>query len=322
MKTLAAARQELIEALVAEGGPEGISAGLLEKDEHLSDALAALFALKQDGVQLVFCGGSSLAKAHRLIERMSEDADLKVVLSPELMKLSGNQLRTRLSRLKNLITTTLAGTGLEMAPEGMRALNGNRYFSSQWRYQMAYESVVGLRPYLQVEFTVRNPVLPVENLPISRLIDDLAGRQVARLEAPTVALAETVAEKVLSFLRRFAQHRHGRMQQQWDVALARHLYDVHCAYLQNTGVVTAAAAAFPTLVEIDLLEFGRQFPAFQREPLQVLESALQCIESDTRIQDEYASHLLPLVYGGIKPAYADAFASFKTVAVAMLETLD
>lgn len=67
---------------------ENWPAGLLEKDEHLTDALRALFALPLDGMSLVFCGGTNLSKAHGLIERMSEDAELKIVLSSSSESLS------------------------------------------------------------------------------------------------------------------------------------------------------------------------------------------------------------------------------------------
>jgi len=43
--------------------------------------LKTIFELQFESVSLVFCGGTSLSKSHGLIERMSEDADLKVVLS-------------------------------------------------------------------------------------------------------------------------------------------------------------------------------------------------------------------------------------------------
>lgn len=54
MKSLAKDRQDLIDALVAEPTLGGITAGLLEKDEHLTDALRALFAVPLEGMQLVF----------------------------------------------------------------------------------------------------------------------------------------------------------------------------------------------------------------------------------------------------------------------------
>lgn len=71
MKVLRSERQDLIDALVAETAMGGITAGLLGKDEHLTDALRALFALPLDSMSLVFCGGTSLSKAHGLIEDKS-----------------------------------------------------------------------------------------------------------------------------------------------------------------------------------------------------------------------------------------------------------
>ena len=108
MRVLAPQRRELIEALIAEATSGGITAGLLEKDEHLTDALRALFALRLEGMQLVFCGGTSLSKAYGLIERMSEDADLKVVI-PDAGQASRAEIRRRLSSLKALVTETLTG---------------------------------------------------------------------------------------------------------------------------------------------------------------------------------------------------------------------
>ena len=225
MRVLAPQRQELIEALVAEAAPGRITAGLLEKDEHLTDALRALFALQPEGVQLVFCGGTSLSKAYGLIERMSEDADLKVVL-PDAGQASRAEIRRRLSALKAQVTETLAGIGLTEDKAKGQAFNENRYFC----YARHYASIAGLRPHLQIELTARTPVLPTEVRRITSLADALAGRSDHAFEVPVVAVAETVAEKSLSFLRRYAQHRAGLMRQAWDTALVRHLYDVHRTY--------------------------------------------------------------------------------------------
>ncbi len=315
MRVLAPQRQELIEALVAEAAPGRITAGLLEKDEHLTDALRALFALQPEGVQLVFCGGTSLSKAYGLIERMSEDADLKVVF-PDLDQ-SRAETRRRLSELRTLVTNTLAGIGLtEDKPKG-QAFNENRYFC----YARHYASIAGLRPHLQIELTARTPVLPTEVRRITSLADALAGRSDHAFEVPVVAVAETVAEKSLSFLRRYAQHRAGLMRQAWDTALVRHLYDVHRIYQRQPEVLAAARRAFPALVAGDQKEFGAQFPDFAAAPRQVLSGALRQARADAKIQAEFTGNLLPLVYGGDTPAFAQAFGDFNTVAEALLEVL-
>ena len=320
MRVLAPERRELIEALVAEAAPGGITAGLLEKDEHLTDALRALFALQPEGVQLVFCGGTSLSKAYGLIERMSEDADLKVVI-PDAGQASRAEIRRRLSALKALVTGTLAGIGLVEDPAKGLAFNENRYFCSEWSYARHYGSAAGLRPHLQIELTARTPVLPAQVCRITTLADQLAGRSDPAFEALVVAVAETVAEKVLSFLRRYAQHRAGLMRQAWDTALVRHLYDVHCIRQRQPEMLSEARRAFPALVAGDRKEFGAQFPDFAAAPRQVLSGALRQARADAKIQVEFSGNLLPLIYGGGSPAFEQAFGDFDAVAKALLEVL-
>ncbi|WP_319016820.1 nucleotidyl transferase AbiEii/AbiGii toxin family protein [Diaphorobacter aerolatus] len=64
----------------------------------------------------------------------------------------------------------------------------------------------------------------------------------------TLSVAETLAEKILSFLRRFAQHRSGQTQRAWDTALVRHIYDVHCIVTRQPELVEVGALAFGPLV--------------------------------------------------------------------------
>lgn len=322
MRALRPERLELIDALVAETALGGITAGLLEKDEHLTDALRALFALRLDSMHLVFCGGTSLSKAHGLIERMSEDVDLKIVLAAQTPSLSRTQLRKRLSELKNTVSETLAGIGLVEDKSRARALNENRYFCSEWSYARQYGSVAGLRPHLQIELTARAPVLGIELCHIGSLADQLAGRQDNTFAVPTVAVAETVAEKVLSFLRRYAQHRAGLLPQDWDTALVRHIYDVHCAHVRLPGIIATASQAFAELVAGDQGEFGGQFPDFAAAALPVLSGALRQAGASTKIQAEYTQNLLPLIYGRVTPDFAEAFEGFEGVALALLTTLE
>jgi predicted nucleotidyltransferase component of viral defense system len=321
MKALSSEQKELIDALVAESAMGGITAGLLEKDQHLTDALRALFAVPLDGMQLVFCGGTSLSKAHGLIERMSEDADLKIVIPSSQRPLSRSQLRKRLSALKAIVSTTLSGIGLVEDQSKARALNENHYFCSEWSYTRQYDTITGLRPHLQIELTARNPVLDTATCNVNSLADHLAGRKDNSFAVPTIAIAETIAEKVLSFLRRYAQHRAGLMQQAWDTALVRHIYDLHCIYRHNENIVTRAALAFPTLVAGDQKEFGSQFPEFALDPLLILSGALTQVTTDPNIQAEYRSNLVPLIYGDEKPEFVQAFDSFKAVAVLLLAKL-
>ena len=55
------------------------SVGLVEKDLYVVKAIAALAAIDAAPFTLVFGGGTALARAHKIIRRMSEDVDFKIV---------------------------------------------------------------------------------------------------------------------------------------------------------------------------------------------------------------------------------------------------
>lgn len=203
-----------------------------------------------------------------------------------------------------------------------RSLDDNHYQCSHWAYECRYKHAVNvLRPHLQLEFTARIPTLPTETRKIDALVNRLAGRPGEVIVVPTLAVAETEAEKVLSFLRRFAENRSGQMRQEWDKALVRHIYDVHCIHNHKAALLDDAASVFEQLVYCDVREFGKQFPDFQANPGAVLGNALARCARDEQTRLEYASQLLPLVYGHHKPDFEVAFATFRLVASRLLATL-
>ena len=322
MRTLSAERIELIDALVSEANIGDITAGLLEKDEHLTAALQAVFGLSFEYASLVFCGGTSLSKAHGLIERMSEDADIKVVVSPDTVNWSKTQLRRYLGdEVRGQVVKALEGCGLAEIVDSRRSLNDNQYIQSQWAYNRAYDGIAALRPNLQMELIARNPVLPTETASIGTLADKLAGHTGVAFSVPVISVAETLAEKVLSFLRRFALHRSGQMQQDWDKALVRHIYDVHCIMSRKPDVQYDCVDAFSALTASDVKEFGYQDEKFAANPGAVLKIALSQIEHDAQSRDEYNHVLLPLVYGTGKFSFDEAWGSFREVSQRLINAI-
>lgn len=54
---------------------------LIEKDWHILRAMRAVISVDAAPFQLVFAGGTCLARAHKVIRRMSEDVDFKIAPS-------------------------------------------------------------------------------------------------------------------------------------------------------------------------------------------------------------------------------------------------
>ncbi len=82
----------------------------VEKDWHVIQTLAAITALDADPFTLVFAGGTALAWAHRLIRRMSEDVDFKIVPVVSVPA-SRSEHRTYLRALRDKVTAALQAAG-------------------------------------------------------------------------------------------------------------------------------------------------------------------------------------------------------------------
>lgn len=93
--------RELLEVQEHFGLP---SAVLVEKDYYVTKALAAITAPDIAPFSLVFGGGTSLCRAHRLIHRMSEDIDLKIVGERE-------PTRPELRSMRHALTEALLAAG-------------------------------------------------------------------------------------------------------------------------------------------------------------------------------------------------------------------
>nr|WP_298410240.1 nucleotidyl transferase AbiEii/AbiGii toxin family protein [uncultured Halomonas sp.] len=60
------------------------SPAIVEKDVYAVQLLGLLSGLRSETFELVFAGGTSLAKTHRNLFRMSEDIDIKLVAYEEV----------------------------------------------------------------------------------------------------------------------------------------------------------------------------------------------------------------------------------------------
>ncbi|CBJ39702.1 conserved hypothethical protein (plasmid) [Ralstonia solanacearum CMR15] len=319
MRTITQSQVDLIDAVLAEKQVGGLTAAILEKDVHVTEALHAIAALKHPHVTFVFCGGTSLSKAHGLIERMSEDVDLKVVLTAD-HNLTRSGVRDNLSKLKHLVASTLERLDFVADQKACIARNENRYIAMGWSYKSKYETDNSLRPHLSIELTVRSPKFPTEQKPIGYLVDRLAERQGITANLDCIAVEETLAEKVLSFLRRHAEHRSGNMQRDWDTALVRHIYDTYCIVRADPTAVEKAKTHFHKLVTYDTEEFKRH-ENFVKDPKACLLNALTVCENEAQTLKEYQNRLMPLVYGNVQPEFQVAFAVFKACALELLGTL-
>jgi hypothetical protein len=343
MRTITAEQRQRLEDLSAEGLLK-LPASIAEKDIHVTDLLESLsdIVVEHDGFQnldkrrqrarhdteivLVFSGGTCLSKAHRLIARMSEDIDIKVLLKPPATPLRPKFGRR--SRLKVLHESVLGVFQRLDFPLITSEGHGNphvrdqhRYCRIGARYQPAYEPHISLRPELQLELIERPPLLPFEKRSFGYLYEDLTGLpQSSEVSINCISVSETVAEKVLSLLRRCAWKWRGYQEGEMDQALVRHIYDVARIAESTAGALEGAQGIFAALVDKDRAEFEGQNPEFDANPVQVLQETLAQAKTHRELQARYEDTLLPLVYEASSPSYAQAFSVFEDVANSFLST--
>ena len=106
MKTITNHEYDLISGVIGDGLTE-LAEAVIEKDLLLTEVLRTVAAMETDGIALIFCGGTCLSKAHRLIDRMSEDVDFKLVVPAGLSRSARSR---RLSEFKKRMGAGLSGS--------------------------------------------------------------------------------------------------------------------------------------------------------------------------------------------------------------------
>jgi len=282
------------------------SPALVEKDWYVVKALAAIVAVDARPFRFVFSGGTALSRAHRLIRRMSEDIDLKIVSDERLT-------RPALRHLRDLITKALLETGFQFDPENpahRESGNASRYTL----YRLPYAPVVAgegtLRPEIQIETAVWPLRRPAIELPvISFLAEAFQGPpEVATI--PCVALVETVAEKFVALTRRAGAELADAGGPR-DPTLVRHVYDLHMIRAHYDLAEVALLAR--EIMLADAAAYGHQFPAYRENPVAETLRAVAALVADPGFAGRYAAFQRDMVYGE-RVDFETAFAAVVSLA--------
>ena len=307
----------LIQALTA-AQIVNLSAAMLEKDILVREAILAIRDAGQDeGCQLVFCGGTSLSQAHQLIERMSEDADFRIVVPDGL---SRGRTRKLLSTVKTAIVTLLEDTGFPLVGE-MRGRNNNSYMMGEFAYQSRFSRQdAAMREHLKLEMTAFAPISPVSQLPLATIVDRVTGTVSDADAIPTISVMDTLADKVVGYLRRTSQERAGLTRGDYDDRQVRHLYDTHCVLerLSNSPDFDALQFAdrisdlVSQTVARDVETYGHQHEVFAGDPYAVLRDELGHVrDDDTRTR--YEQFCQTMIWGET-PSFDDVTETFINLA--------
>lgn len=270
------------------------SPALVEKDWFVIRALAAIHDLEVDGLMLAFGGGTALGRAYRLIERMSEDIDLRIV---------GREKppRSALRRLRHKMTERLEGAGFTV--EGhVSVKQSDRYV----RYDLPYEPIAKgdgvLRPEIKIEIAAFPVCTAPERRSVSSFVAEASGTDAEAAEVACVRLVETAADKFVGLGRRggFALSGLGPL----DPTLVRHVYDL--SRMDGHYDADEAVAIAIRTMKAEAESRGDEYPAYKANPQAETLRAFDLMSKDENLAQYYAKLLSDLVYGE-KPPFALAF---------------
>jgi len=282
------------------------SRALVEKDWHVVKALEAIAAADTGPFRLVLGGGTALSRAHRLIRRMSEDIDLKIVAE-------ARPSRRELRRLRESITHALLGAGFEFDPTNpahRESIYTNRYTLYQLPYRPITEGQGALRPEIQIETALWRMRRPPVALPVSSYIAEGFGRPPELATIDCAAIVECAAEKLVGLTRRYGAALAAASPTP-DPTLVRHVYDLHVIreHYDPAEVAVLAYEIMPDEAETR----GQDFPAYRDNPPEETQRAIKAIAADADLAAGYADFLRDMVYGE-GPGFDTAVVTLKTLA--------
>lgn len=289
----------------------------VEKDFHVVRAIAALASIDAAPFTLVFGGGTALARAHKIIRRMSEDVDFKIVPRPATV--SRSILRQQLGTLRARVTDALLAAGFAFDPTDpacTRSRNENRYTIWHLPYDSIGGAGEGLRPTILIETTYATLRLPSSLKPVSSFVAEAFGRAPEVPAIACVSLAETAAEKLVSLTRRTAMDLAG-LSRDADPALVRHIYDLHTMRdLIDTDEVARLARDIATA---DAAEFRNQYLAYVADIAGETTKALDALRTAPVYRARYADFVGAMVYGE-QTEFDDAMATITALASRWIES--
>ncbi len=277
----------------------------ITKDWFVVRAIGALASLDATPMRLVLGGGTALARVHRLVQRMSEDVDFKIMPVADI-GLSKSALNRQLGVLREKVSGALATAGFTLDGSMPHTRNERRYML----YHLPYEGDVTdaatlLRPTIQVELTYAPLRLDAVRLPVASFVAEALGREPEVPAVECVAITETAAEKLVALTRRTAMRIAG-LSRDDDPALVRHIYDLHVLREHYDPATVADLAS--RIIRQDADTFANQYPAYRDDPMGETHKAVTTLTTDTLYAERYAEFHHHMVYGEVVP-FTDALAT-------------
>ncbi|MDE1492064.1 nucleotidyl transferase AbiEii/AbiGii toxin family protein [Xenorhabdus bovienii] len=290
---------------------------IIEKDYWVVALLAELAKLDFDTHQMVFSGGTALAKSNVKILRMSEDVDIKLIPTDAFNSFGRDKRKAKRKALVQQIEESLTHQSSYFSIEEKIVRDEYRYVEYELKYPQQFSQVPCLRPIIKLELMETIPLLQVEQRSIQSLVAELYHQPQEVNEFACISVQSTLVEKVISMLRRTMLVKRDSERKD-DATLVRHIYDIHCIDADQQLDFEALMPLFQTVLQEDVKRFGNQHPEFVANPIQELQLGLQKLEPNPMFPQRFADFVTPMVFNTETPDFDTCFASFKRIAQSLM----
>lgn len=291
-KVLMLNKKDLHELIATTRQHINLREAFIEKDYYVTQVIHTLSNLENEIFRVIFCGGTCLAKAHKLVQRMSEDVDFKVQLKIK-EKVSKSWLKNELKKFRDKIRSMLIFPGLSVTNSFAR--NEGRYQQITLKYPYSFPVGGTLRPDIKVEFTFSDILLSIDELHIKTLIEDTL-RDISIFNAiPTrcISIDETAIEKWVGLTRRIMAIERGRESD--DKTLIRHVYDLNA--INAAKKINSSFSDFAkTIVTSDGKQFKNLHPEYAANPSSEIKQSLALLKDKSLWKERYEEFVEAMVY--------------------------
>ena len=269
---------------------------IVEKDYYVVQLLKLVRQVTLEYHDIVFSGGTALAKSSINTFRMSEDIDLKLVPRTTFSDLTTRSTQKKARKAIRIVIEQVFKTSPLFAIDGkVEVLDEYRYMCFTIRYPQAYQQAPFLRPFIKLEFIESSLLIKPEERIISSIYAAVL-KQPSEIESISCAtILETQAEKIVSMLRRTASYARNPKRAD-DQTLIRHIYDTFHIQSAKPSNIEKLKALIKQIIETDVQRYGNQHAEFVTSPIDELKYGLQILASDPIHEQRYSQYLAPMVY--------------------------
>lgn len=291
---------------------------IVEKDYYVVQLLQHITSLELEYHDIVFSGGTALAKSQVKTYRMSEDVDLKLVPKSSFASLSSRNAQIKARRaVKHLIESLIAESPILSVEAQATVLDEYKYFSFDIRYPQAYQQAPCLRPFIKLEFTESELLSAAETRSIQSIYAQVLGYEAEVKELPCAVILETQAEKLLSMMRRTASVARNPERVD-DETLVRHIYDTYHIQLAQPSDIAELGPLVAKAILADVRRYGNQHPKMASSPINELRFGLTLLQDEPQFAQRYENYVSPMVYADHAVQWPEALAVFVKLSNAVL----